>query len=227
MAKLHKQVFGRVRGSLGDYTFREVRGKHIVSHRPRHNKNNVPESLKLRRAQFSVAVSLAKALGSFNLLKGLWKLKTPSGISYFNYIVQLNFKKVSSLEFPALITMAPSADFIADNPAVTITEAGITALIGSLENKVNLEEGKNYFAHLFTLLFMMNPADSTLPKNYMLAVPSAKEAFDPELPLNFNTSFGEIDALTISSYQSRKAFNLLIIVDDAGKPVFCSAPFSV
>ena len=94
MAELNKTVLGRLSGAVGDVVFRQRNGKNYVGTKPAPFMPGDDPASVARRERFAITGKLAKAINSIAIIKSLWKESTPSGLSPYLYMVQLNYPHI-------------------------------------------------------------------------------------------------------------------------------------
>ena len=95
MARLNKQVLGRVSGAVGDIVFRERNGKNFIGLKPSRFMPGTDEASIARRARFALNAKLASTINNNDELKSIWFNKAPSGLSSHNFILRQNYPLVA------------------------------------------------------------------------------------------------------------------------------------
>jgi hypothetical protein len=72
MARLDFEVLGKPTGTMGEYYARQLRGKTVVSHRPRKYRTPTDTASVARRTRFLTTVRFAKTVTSLPALKTIW-----------------------------------------------------------------------------------------------------------------------------------------------------------
>ena len=94
MAILKGGIFGDISGKLNNVVVRKVRGKDVVTVRPKKYKKTKSKKAKYVRSRFSIAVEWAKYINSIPILKEVWSYADIKGSSAFNKIEKYNIKQV-------------------------------------------------------------------------------------------------------------------------------------
>ncbi len=140
MAKLKKEILGKVSGSLGDLTFRQRKGKSIISTRPgSFIPGNDPESIA-RREKFRLLIKLSSTIYSFDELKSIWLNETPDDKTAFNYITQINYPFINDGGLSSFIKLVPSQGFGISNSSVVYNQNVITVTFDALETHIGIDE---------------------------------------------------------------------------------------
>ena len=90
MAKVSKTILGEIKGTLGDFVFRTMKGKTFVSLRPQKYKKTKSKALENIRTGFSMLSSFCSCVNSISELTKVWALKQVSGNRTYNKIYSHN-----------------------------------------------------------------------------------------------------------------------------------------
>jgi hypothetical protein len=227
MAKLKKQVLGRISGALGDLVFREVNGKNVVGMKASSfNSPNDPESIA-RRAKFTLSAKLAQAINSHQKLKDIWTLKAPAGQSSHNFLIKSNYLNVLPDDLSGLIKLVPDAGFPISSSAGNITASGmqVTLNVIGVNNLINLVAETN--VQMLSVIFFGDSVDTSVAPYALVNASSAVQALSLTNPLTFNAPLIGNDELLFDKYQVHKAFNVLLTMDASGNIIHYSNTLSV
>lgn len=213
MARLNKQVLGRVRGALGDIVFRERNGKNIVAMKPSSFNPASDEASIARRAKFAIATKLASTINTNTDLKTLWYAQTPAGLTSHNYILRQNYSFVEPGNISGLIKLLPDAGFSTAISNLAVSASDISVNIGPIGTLAGISIADEPNCRLYSLVYLTDPVDdSVAPYSFML-FKSANQATKLDTELTFNLTLSNQDSLLISKYNTAKVFFTLVTVD--------------
>lgn len=213
MARLNKQVLGRVRGALGDIVFRERNGKNIVAMKPSSFNPASDEASIARRAKFAIAAKLASTINTNTDLKTLWYAQTPAGLTSHNYILRQNYSFVEPGNISGLIKLLPDAGFSTAISNLAVSASDISVNIGPIGTLAGISIADEPNCRLYSLVYLTDPVDdSVTPYSFML-FKSANQATKLDTELTFNLTLSNQDSLLISKYNTAKVFFTLVTVD--------------
>jgi|GEM_PF-1151377 len=112
MARLKGGIFGEITGKLDKLVVRHVKGRTVVSLRPKNYRKSKSKKAKNVRNKFAVAVEFSRYINSIPELKSIWLSAFRKCYSVFNLIEKYNIKLVENdapslrnIITPALITL--------------------------------------------------------------------------------------------------------------------------
>jgi len=227
MAKLKKQVLGKISGALGDIVFREVNGKNVVGMKPSSfNIPNDPDSLA-RRAKFALSAKLAQAINKNQKLKDIWAVKSPSGQSTHNFLIKSNYINVLPADLTNLVKLVPDAGFPVSVSSNTISSAGIEINLNSIGDNNYIDPAIEINVQMFTVLFLNDALDETVEPFKLISAGSPVQSLSLSNPLTFNAPLIGNDELIFAKYQSQKAFSVFLTTDADGNVIHYSNTLSV
>lgn len=91
MAQINNSVLGNISGKLGNLSTRILNGKTILASRPGPRKFLPSDKQTQVNSNFRGAIEFSKNILSLPILKSVWNKTAPSGLSGYNYSVQLNY----------------------------------------------------------------------------------------------------------------------------------------
>jgi hypothetical protein len=226
MAELNKSVLGKVRGSLGELTFRQRNGKNIIATKPASfTPGSDPESVA-RRERFKLTIQLAKALNNVNYVKSAWNLVKPTEMTAFNYIFKTNYKNVSANEIVSNPMIFPGYGFNVENATSTFNTDSIDISIDPLGTAKGIDESVEINMFLVNILFMRNPINSNYEINMLSTIESNILPMDLVNALSFSVAIPDSLLTFFSDYQEKKVFSSLVTVDVSNNVVNFSNSFS-
>ena len=227
MAKLKKQVLGRISGALGDIVFREVNGKNFVGVKPSNvNVSNDPASVA-RRAKFALSAKLAQCINSHQKLKGIWTLKAPAGQSTHNFLIKSNYLNIMDGDLSGLVKIVPDAGFPISSTAGIITASGVQVTLNAIGENNLINAALEVNVQMLSVIFFSDAVDTSVAQYSLVNASSVVQALSLSNPLTFNAPLIGNDELLFDKYRVHKAFNVLLTMDTSGNVIHYSNTLSV
>ncbi|MFA6599123.1 MAG: hypothetical protein WCS69_15465 [Ignavibacteriaceae bacterium] len=226
MAKINKQILGKVRGSLGDITFRQRNGKTFLSTRPGSFTPGADEKSVARRGKFSLSIKLASSINSVPELRSIWdKIKT-TGTLTFNHIMRTNYKIIGSEnDLSGLVKITPSLGFNVANPVVTYSPSEVKVNLDAPGTATGIDALQETSLKLVAVIYLNNPSDVTLSKDAFLTLSSQAIATDLAAAIEFTSILTDEKSQMLTAYQNHKGFFAVVTLDAAGNVVHYSNTF--
>ncbi len=219
MAKLNKQILGRVSGALGDVVFREKNGQNFIALKPKSFMPGNDENSIARRAKFGLTIKIAQAINADPVLKNAWSLKMPAGFTSYNYIVQQNYPAVQPDDVTALLKLFPESGFMITHISHTFTAASLNIQIGTIGTDKGIDAAVEVNCSLSNILFLNNPVDNTVPENTVLLLNSGSIPLVLDQNLEFTMAVPHQLTMVWDKYQNQKLFSALQTLDAGGKHI--------
>jgi hypothetical protein len=226
MAKIKKEILGKVRGSLGDITFRERNGKSYLATRPGSFIPGSDPASRARRDKFRLSIKLAHTIYSLDELKNFWQTETPADKIAFNYITQVNYPLIGSSNMSGLIRLVPNLGFNLLNPASAYNQDDITVSTDPLGTNTGIDIAVETSLKLVSVIYLSDPLDNSIEDYSFLKIVSGQQATVLDQQLSFVLSLSNIDKQLLEAYQNHKGYYLLITLDADGNVVRHSNTFS-
>lgn len=219
MAKLNKQILGKVRGALGDIIFREYKGTNIASLRPVNiNISNSASALQ-RRAKFSMAAHLSKAIRKSREVTISWAQLTPPNLTTHSYMVQVNYPFVSDVSLSDSFRFTMDRNFIASLSSFDLRENEINARISPLTESSGINTSVEKNIKLFTVFFLTSPVNPEFAPYSFVSIESGVRTLILNEELDFVLPLSDVDKqLLVSDYQVRKSYSVAITLTETGIP---------
>lgn len=225
MAEFNKQILGRVKGALGDITFRQRNGKTFLSTRPGSFIPGSDNASIARREKFSLAVKLGKTINSIPILKSLWELSTPQGTAVFNHITRINYPMVTDNDLTSMVKLVPSLGFNTVNPVITVGLSDVKINIEAIGTSSGIDAATEPFLKLAGFIYMNNPSDESLSKDEFIALVSEQKAATITAALEFTFPLSDVALQQLSIYQNKKCYFALLSLNAAGNVIHFSNTF--
>ncbi len=225
MAKLNKQVLGRVQGALGDITFRQRNGKSYLSTRPASFIPGTDAASVARRARFTLSIKLAKSIYSIKELKQLWASAATQEASPFNHLMRTNYAMINSTNLSGLIRLTPSLGFNVNNPVIALGPSEVKVNLDAIGSSAGIDEASEISLKLASVVYMSDPVDNLVGKSTFLTFVSDARNTDLASALEFTFALSDVEAQMFAKYQYRKGSFVVLTLDAAGNVVHYSNTF--
>lgn len=217
MARLNKQVLGRVRGAVGDIVFREKNGINFIGVKPSPFMPGTDEASVARRARFALNAKLASTINNNVQLKSIWQDKSPSGLSSHNFILRQNYPFVQPGSISNMVKMFPDSGFGLTASNLTVSSTQISVSVGPIGTTAGIDSVAEPDSRLFCILYLYDGVDeNVIPHNFVL-FSSVKQATVLDTAMTFNFALTNQETLLFSSYHMTKTFFALVTLDSADK----------
>lgn len=227
MAELNKTVLGKVRGSIGELTFRQRNGKNVIAMRPTSFIPGSDPASIARRERFKLTIKLAKGLHNVQSIKSIWNTAKPAGMSAFNFMFKSNYQFVSSDNIIANPLILPEYGFNIENPNGTYNTDSIDITFDALGNSKGIDNSVEINAFLLNMLFLKDPINSNFDNIHISIFESGLITLDLENALTFNIAIPNNLSVYYNDYQEKKIYSVLVTADSDNNIVNYSNSFTV
>jgi hypothetical protein len=219
MAELNKSVLGKVRGTIGDLTFRQRNGKNIISTRPSSFMPGTDPASIARRNRFKLASKIAKEINSIEIFKEPWKLSTPSGLIPFNYIFKTNYPLIGENNIVSNLKIFPTLGFNASNQSTTFNATDVDVTLDALGTNTGIDSVNETSLSLISVIYLSEPINPTSEEEHFIIVKSENIPLQLVDPLTFTITIPDNQISFYDEYSSKKSFSTLITTDSLDKLV--------
>lgn len=225
MAKLKKQLIGKISGKFGDIVFRNTRRTNYIAARP--TSFNVPmdDNAITRRGKFAIAVKYASILISIPDLKYLWKKEIPNNVNILNHLVKTFYPLVDSNGLTENISLTPPMGFIVQAKSIETTAEGINVNIKPIGNRSGIDLEIEKSIKLFSVVSLNSPNEKYLEQYSIITLNSENINLTLQEDLQFTIPLTNQIANMMSKYSNRLILFALVTYDLENLPVNYSATF--
>ena len=216
MARLNKQVLGRVSGAVGDIVFRERNGKNFIGLKPSRFVPGTDEASIARRARFALNAKLASTINNNDQLKSIWFNKAPSGLSSHNFILRQNYPLVQPGNISDMAKILPDKGFGLSSSNLTVISAQISVSVGPIGTNTGIDADAEPNTRLYCLLYLYDAVDESIESGNFMLFTSAIQATVLDSELTFNFALTNQETLLFSNYHMTKVLFALATLDNAG-----------
>jgi len=226
MAKINKQILGKVQGALGDITFRQRNGKSYISTRPVSFMPGSDAKSVARRDKFSLSIKLASAINAVPDLKSIWDKNTPAGAATFNSIMRTNYKIIGSEnDLSGMVKLTPKLGFSVANPLVTYDPLEVKVNLDALGSTTGIDVVNEPILKLASVIYLSNPTDTTLSKHAFITFVSGTLPADLTIAIEFTLAVDDIKSQMLAAYQNHKGLFAVLTLNAAGEVIHYSNTF--
>lgn len=226
MATLKKKFFGNLSGKFGDAVFRQVGDKNIIAQRPSGYKTPDTQEFKDRTTKFGLSIQLAKSIYRLPALKVFWEREYPGAARIFNLIVRTNYPFISSDGISSSPHLLPAENgFNVNLNSNNITANSISLEVASLTDAAEINTDIEKKIRLILVMLLADPIDKRLPAFSFLKIQSEDLNLTVTDPLIFNIVPAQNYSDRILNYTQKKAFFVLITLNDNNDLVNHSSTF--
>lgn len=227
MAELNKSILGKVRGSLGDLSFRQRNGKNVIAMRPSSFTPGTDPASIARRDRFKMSIKLAKVLNDIPIIKQYWTSMSPAEMTGFNFLFKTNYQFVSSDDINSNPMIMPVMGFNVNNPAGTFNAADFEISLDAIGTNNGIDTLLETKFSLLNILFLKDPINSSFESNYLSSIISENIPLQLTDPVTFSVNIPDNQLYFYNNYQTKKVFSVLLTSDDSDQIVNFSNTFSV
>lgn len=222
MAKIRKQVLGKVSGAIGDLTFRVKNGMGFIGTRPNSFTPGNDLASVARRLRFSIAVKYAKSVNELASLRTIWKQYKSPAQSAFNYIMKYNYHAVLPDDVSGTVSMVPDIGFSVNINSSEIQQHAITAKISPIGNFSEIDPAIETKIQLACVAFFKSPVSDEFSPYHFLSLLSKEESLSLTDPIDFTIALADQQSQLFSQYNTHKLFFAFVTHDPPGKPIHFS-----
>ncbi|MFA5012427.1 MAG: hypothetical protein WC644_10815 [Ignavibacteria bacterium] len=229
MANITNELTGRASGKVGNLVYRITNGVTSLCSAPLKQKPATDPLVIARRNKFRTALRLASSINRIAALKYLWKNTAVFGVkttlSAFSRIIKKNYPYVSEYGLTDGVYLGPAFGFGITTTDISLSDSAIEVSIDPIGTQENIDTNVEKFISLACVLFVSDPNDTNLPVYDFFQGMSSNVVLNLANPLSFSIAInGDVQEM-YNSYETRKAFLILITTDNSGSPVHYSQTF--
>ncbi|MFA5012138.1 MAG: hypothetical protein WC644_09340 [Ignavibacteria bacterium] len=213
-------------GGCGDFVYRNLNGKTVVSHRPGPQKKSNDPLVLARRNRFKLANKLSSALGGIPAVKCIWnQFGINKPISAFNKMMKVFYPHISVCDIHESFRMGPSfGNMSVESPRIKLVKNNLSAEALVVDSDSRLENLS--YVQIIVLLFFKEPQDSCLNEYEIAALASKETKYVVNQTIKFDAEVTPDKARFIEVYDKRKLFYMFAGFDDDHNIIGYSNTFS-
>jgi hypothetical protein len=202
MAQSIGGIFGKVTGNIGNYTVRVVRGKTIISARPKHyNASNSPKSIETRQ-NFAVTSAFTHAVWGLSMLHEIWEMNKGTIATAYNAILKYNLS-LSSAKAPTLNNIiTPPFGFQTPVIESSISENKLTGSLVELNTDKRISNFENDLS-INAVVCLSGPKEESEPFYKIFSLSKEVAGFEFGLPYDFEINLDTENAALVAKYTQK------------------------
>lgn len=225
MARLKKQIIGKLSGKFGDIVFRNTRRTNYIAARPSSFNLPMDEGSITRRSKFAISGKYSSLILSIPELKYFWSNETPDKVNIFNYLVKTFYPFVDSKGLTENVSLTPAMGFIVQPITIEINNEVINVTIKAIGNRSGIDIENEKSIKLFSVISLNSPTESNLKSYTLIALNSENVALTLVNDLQFTIPLTNQITDLMNKYSNRLMLFCLITFDIDSRPVNYSATF--
>lgn len=219
MAKLKKQIFGKVSGAVGDIVFRNRYDSNYISLRPIRFTLPMDERAVARRNKFKAALKLASAMNSIIPLKQVWNDNTSGNNTVFNRMVRGVYPSLVN-QLPSENTIiTPGNGFAVAVQNIELNQEQLLLMTEALGNDIGINTQIEKTVRLVSVLCLSSPANTIYPDVVYLPLVSTSQNLVLNSQLNITVNFNLSEKELLVKYNEKRLLAGLITFDVELQPV--------
>jgi hypothetical protein len=226
MATLTKAVLGKVRGTIGDITFRQRNGINFIATRPSSFTPGSDAASIARRDRFGAAIRLASAVNSLPELRSLWDAAAPANLSPFNCILQSNYPMLEGGDYAGGAILVPSIGFALNAFSSSLASSGATVSVGPIGAQAQIDVAVESTMKVVGVVCLTEPTDPNGEKRKVLPISSEAKPTNLTQAVEFVISFNSVHSQLFGKYGNPLAYFAVVTLDAAGKVIHYSNTLS-
>lgn len=229
MANITNELTGRASGKVGNLVYRITNGQTSLCSAPLKPKPATDPKVIARRNRFRMALRLASAMNRIAPLKTLWKNTEILGInnklSPFSKMIRKNYPYVTETGVSDNLYLGPTFGFTVMTTDVSVSDSAVNITIDPIGNSQNIDTNIEKYIALAGVFMLTDPVDVNIEKYIFHQAISGNVALNLVNPLSFSISLeGDVNTM-FGSYDTTRAFFVLLTLDQIGNPVRFSETF--
>lgn len=185
MARLKKQILGKVSGGVGDLVFRNRNENNYIALKPLRYNKPMDDRAVARRSKFKSAVQLASAINSIVPLKIQWSRKSNGDNTVFNRLVRTNYPTIINLLLSEYTSLMPGKGFPIVTQTISLSQDDFKISIESIGNDAGLNPDFEKQIRMVAVLCLSSPLNLMYPEIVYLPLISKAQPLELTNSLNF------------------------------------------
>lgn len=213
MARMKKQVLGKVSGGVGDLVFRNRNENNYIALKPIRFNTPMDDRAVARRNKFKSAVQLASAMNAIIPLKSIWSKNTAGNNTVYNRMVKSNYSSLVNLLPSQYTALTPGKGFPVTTQNIELNQEQLRLTFNALGSDSGIDtqiEKKIRLACVLCLSAPSNPMYSEI-----VYLPSISTSHNIVLtdPLDITIGFNSNEKELFNLYGNKKLLAGLITFD--------------
>ena len=222
MARIKNQLLGNVSGFIGPVVYK-IRGttQYIASRPDSFIPGTDPASV-FRRDQIAYIGKLSSKIYSIGIIKNLWRPKVKNHSYIYQKISADNYHAANCNDLDKPAKLAPSADFIVNNPSFLFAAKSFRLKADLLGSTSVINPSIEKFILPAGVIVLKEPKPPAISSMEIIPFKGKKEILDLSSDINLNIDLTSPEDVIYMHYQFRKCYLILITLDENENPIHSS-----
>ncbi len=217
MAKLKKQILGKVSGKLGDLVFRNRYSTNYLSMLPTsYSVPSDPDSI-IRRQVFTFNAKLASVMNRKSELKYIFNIKKPSGSTTFNYIVRTIYPFTTFDNFTSQISITPFHTFNIQQNDFNLSRDYLIIVLNRIGNNTIINPNIESHVKIVAILSLSSPNNSNSDSYIIYSLSSDPQPLNLNDSITFRIDFPENLIFEFNNYNTKTVAYTLLTMNNENK----------
>ncbi|AFH50174.1 Hypothetical protein IALB_2471 [Ignavibacterium album JCM 16511] len=219
MARMKKQVLGKVSGGVGDLVFRNRNENNYIALKPIRFNTPMDDRAVARRNKFKSAVQLASAINSIVPLKEQWSKKTAGNNTVYNRIVKANYPTIINMLPSEYTLLMPGKGFSFVTQTISLSQDDVKLSTEAIGNDAGLNTEIEKQIRMTAVLCLSGPSNTMYPEVVYLPLISQVQTLVLTDPLNFQINLRSDEKELFNLYGSKRLLAGLLTFNVDSIPV--------
>jgi hypothetical protein len=225
MAELKRQTLGDATGKVGHVVFKIKGNKNLICKDPVRAKLPT-EDMLARRAKFKLTCQVAKAIYGAGVLKLIWPKPGTNKGTRFSEMFKKNYPVNGSPDAIGSAEVIPDNGVIMQNPAIVLTQAGMTITADQFASTANIDPNIEKFLIAEGIVILTTPTKDTDLPYRILPISTGRQSLNTDQPINISFEFFGSQASIYKGYTDKKVYLTFLTLNNSGEPVTFTDSFN-
>lgn len=213
MARMKKQVLGKVSGGVGDLVFRNRNDNNYIALRPIRFNTPMDDRAVARRNKFKSTVQLASAMNAIIPLKQIWTKKTTGNNTVYNRMVKSNYSSLVNLLPSQYTALTPGKGFLVTTQNIELNQDQMRVSLNAIGLDSGIDTQIEKTLRMVCVLCLSTPSNPMYSEIVYLPFISTSQNIVLTDPLDITIGFNSNEKELFNLYGNKKLLAGLITFD--------------
>lgn len=213
MARMKKQVLGKVSGGVGDLVFRNRNENNYIALKPIRFNTPMDDRAVARRNKFKSAVQLASAMNAIIPLKSVWNKNTTGNNTVYNRMVKSNYSSLVDMLPSQYTLLAPGKGFPVTTQNIELNQEQVRVLFNALGSDSGIDTQIEKTIRMACVLCLSAPSNPMYSEIVYLPLISGSQNIVLTEPLDITIGLNATEKELFNLYGNKKMLAGLITFD--------------
>lgn len=213
MARMKKQVLGKVSGGVGDLVFRNRNENNYIALKPIRFNTPMDDRAVARRNKFKSAVQLASAMNAIIPLKSVWNKNTTGNNTVYNRMVKSNYSSLVDMLPSQYTLLAPGKGFPVTTQNIELNQEQVRVLFNALGSDSGIDTQIEKTIRMACVLCLSAPSNPMYSEIVYLPLISGSQNIVLTEPLDISIGLNATEKELFNLYGNKKMLAGLITFD--------------